>query len=73
MTVINNVPAAPAQDSGGNGIGFLVGIIVLALIAYLFFVYGIPAVQRGASMSAPTVQVPSELNVNVDTPASDSE
>jgi hypothetical protein len=52
------------HDSGNNGNGFLLGIIVLAVVIFLLFYYGIPAL-RSVGTSAPQVNVPGKIDVNV--------
>lgn len=43
MTTIVNNPPAP-KESGG-GMGWIIGLIVLLIVGYLFFIYGIPALR----------------------------
>lgn len=59
-TVINNPPAS--NDSGG-GTGMIVGLIVLIVLAYLFFVYGLPAFRQ--TQSGTQINVPSKIDVNL--------
>jgi hypothetical protein len=51
----------------GSGMGFLLGVIMLIVFAFLLFYYGLPAL-RSAS-SGPTVNVPGKIDVNVNQPA----
>lgn len=62
-TVINNPGTTTENDSG---MGFVLGVILLLVVAFLFFVYGLPAITR--SVSAPAVTVPDKVDVNVNTP-----
>ncbi len=59
-TVINN-PAS--TNEGGNGMGFLIGIVVLAVIAIIFIFYGLPYLRN--TTQAPQINVPSEVDVNI--------
>ena len=59
-TIVNNPPAA--SDSG-NGMGFLMGIIVLIIAVVLIVYYGVPYV--GSAMNGPQVNVPGKIDVNV--------
>lgn len=61
-TVVNT----PPQNSGNNGMGFLLGVIVLIVFGILFFMYIMPYITQ--SMQGPSVQVPDQVDVNVDTP-----
>ncbi len=61
VTVVNN--PAPSNDSG-NGIGMLVGLIVVLAMGYLFFMYGIPAL-RQMQLGGTQINVPSKIDVNV--------
>lgn len=60
-TIINN----PRPNNNGNGMGFLLGIIVLIIIVVLVFYYGLPMLR---SATAPSVNVPSQVDINVHTP-----
>ena len=60
-TVINNPPQS--NDSGGST-GMIVGIIVLVVLAYLFFVYGLPAVKQNQS-GGTQINVPDKIEVDV--------
>ena len=62
MTTIVNTPA-PSNDSGG-GMGMIVGLIVLAAIVFLFFVYGLPAI-RQMQVGTPQINIPSKIDVNI--------
>lgn len=58
-TVVNNPP--PSNDSNG-GMGMIIGLIVLIVVAYLVFVYGLPAIKQ---MSSPQINIPSKIDINV--------
>lgn len=64
-TIVNNPPAQTRES--GNGMGFLVGVILLIVFVILAIYYGLPLL-RGAT-TAPQVNVPGQVDVNVDTPA----
>lgn len=59
-TVINN---PPASNNSGGPMGMIIGLIVLVVLAFLFFVYVLPAVQQ--TQSGTQINVPSEIDVNV--------
>lgn len=59
-TIVNTTPSS---DSGNNGMGFLLGAIVLIVFAILFFVYALPYIRSG--FGAPQVNIPDHVNVNV--------
>lgn len=62
MTTIVNRPQA---SNGINGsIGMLLGVVVLFLAAYLFFVYGLPALQK-VQLGSPQINIPAKIDVNV--------
>jgi hypothetical protein len=50
------------DGESGNGAGFLLGVILLLVVAFLFLYYGLPAIRTAA---APQVNVPGQLDVNV--------
>lgn len=66
-TVVNTTPGTSDQSSG---IGFMIGAIALLAFLFLLFVYGIPALRNAtpAPSQAPAVNVPDQIDVNVDTP-----
>lgn len=66
-TVVNNPAPAPSNDSGG-GMGMVIGFVVLIIIAFLFFVYGLPAI-RQMQLGSPQINLPSKIDVNVNQPA----
>lgn len=59
-TIVNN----PAPNNSDNGMGFLLGIIVLVVVGVLFFFYGLPLIQQGMNKGI-QVNVPKDINVNV--------
>jgi hypothetical protein len=63
MTTIINTPPA-TKESGGN-IGMIIGLIFLIGAAYLFIVYGLPAIRQ---MSSPQINVPDKIDVNINQP-----
>jgi hypothetical protein len=65
MATIVNQPA-PAHEHSGSGMGFLLGIILLVILGVLLFTYGIPYLSN--SFSGPQVNVPGQVDVNVNTP-----
>ncbi len=65
-TVINN--PGTSQDSGG-GMGFFLGTLILLLIFVLFIVYGLPMI-RQSFFSAPQINVPGKIDINVNQPGS---
>ncbi len=63
MTTIVNTPA-PAEKSDG-GMGMMIGLIVLAAVVLIFFVYGLPAIRQ---MGSPQINIPSKIDVNINQP-----
>lgn len=62
MATIINTPAQ--SDSSGNGMGFLLGIIVLILFVLGLFYYGLP-VLRNLGQGGVNVTLPEKVDVNV--------
>ncbi len=60
-TIVNNPP--PSDNSGGPLVMILV-IIVLFVLAYLGFVYGLPALQQ-MKIGSPQINIPNKIDVNV--------
>jgi len=59
MTTVVNTPGGTTADSSA---GTIFALLIVALLAVLFFVYGLPAIQNAAS---PSVNVPSTIDVNI--------
>lgn len=62
MTTIVNNPPAPKESEGG--MGMIMGLIVLLVMAYLFFVYGLPAI-RQMQPATPQINIPEKIDVNI--------
>ena len=60
-TVVNN--PAPVSDNGGSG--FLVGIFVLIILGLVFFYFGLPVIKKMGRPSAPQINIPSQIDVNI--------
>ena len=65
MVVINNAAPATNGDSSSNGMGFLLGVLLLVVFAFLIFWYGLPALRNATTSSAPQINVPGKVDVNV--------
>ncbi len=61
-TIINTTPATTESNSG---LGFLLGLLALLLIAALFFSYGLPALRNA---SRPAAVIPESVDINVNVP-----
>ena len=70
-TIINNPPAqSPApSDGGGSATGIIVGIVLVIIVGFLFFVYGLPAMRGNQDMNnnntGPTINIPDKIDVNI--------
>lgn len=58
-TIVNNPTPAAETDSG---IGMILGLIFLAAVVFIFFVYGLPAIRR---IGSPQINIPSKIDINV--------
>lgn len=52
------------HESSGNGLGFLIGTILVIGFVFFLWVWVLPLVQR-AVPQAPVINVPSQIDVNV--------
>lgn len=66
MTTIINTPPATTNESGGS-MGMIVGLVVLLILGYLFFVYGLPAIQN-MQVGAPQINIPAKVDINITQP-----
>jgi hypothetical protein len=53
------------HNNSGSGMGFLLGIILLLVVLFLIFYYGLPYLGRATN---PQVNVPGTIDVNVNQP-----
>jgi hypothetical protein len=60
MTTIINTPTPTVKSDGG--LGMIIGVILIAAVAVLFFVYGLPAIKR---LSSPQINIPSKIEVQI--------
>ena len=60
MTTIVNTTAP--QKQSGEGIGMIIGFIVIITLGLLFLEYGLPAIRK---MGSPQINVPSKIDVNI--------
>ncbi len=63
MTTIVNNPPPQSNDSGGS-VGMIFGLVIIAILVIVFFLYGLPAIQRMKSGDV-QINVPSKIDVNV--------
>lgn len=62
-TIINN----PPSDNSGGPLGMIIGFVIILVLGYLIYVYGIPAIQQ-VKVGTPQINVPSQIDVNVNQP-----
>ena len=62
MTTVINTPQ-PDNDSSG-GMGMIIGLVVLVVFGFLFFVYGLPAL-RNMRFGGTEINIPDKIDVNV--------
>ncbi len=66
MTTIINTPPTNSDNSGGSYGGLIVGIVISAILVFIFVVYGLPAMRGNNKDSGiTTVTVPDKIDVNV--------
>lgn len=65
--VVNN----PSESDRSGGMGFFLGILLLVVVVFLFFMYGLPAlnqVARNSTGGGTQINVPDKINVDVQNP-----
>lgn len=60
-TIVNNPP--PSNNADGP-IGMVIALIVLLVLGYLGFVYGLPAL-RQIRLGGPQINIPNKIDVNI--------
>ncbi len=57
-TIINN----PPSDNPGGPLTAIIVLVILVVLGYFGFVYGLPALRQ---MGTPQINIPSKIDVNV--------
>lgn len=63
-TIINN-PGQGDSDNSGGGAGIIVGVIIAIVLIALFVVYGLPALRNTNSETGTEVNLPENIDVNI--------
>lgn len=63
-TIINNPPASDNSEGPMGIFMMLILVVVLVVVGYLAYVYGLPALQNLQSGGA-QINVPSKIDVNI--------
>ena len=66
MTTIINTP--PAQKESGGGVNMIVGLLIIVVFGYVFFVYGLPAIKNARFGMTTQINVPNKIDVNINQP-----
>ena len=61
MTTVVNTP--PAEKSG-SPMGWIIGLVILVVLGYLGYVYGLPAL-KNLQTGGVQINIPENVNVNV--------
>ncbi len=62
MTTIVNTP--PSSNNSDGPTGMIIGLVVLIVLGYFGFVYGLPAL-RNMQLGAPQINIPEKIDVNI--------
>ena len=60
-TIINN---PPSSDNSSRPVGMIIVLVVLLVLAYLGYVYGLPVIQQ-MQLGSTQINVPSKIDVNI--------
>ncbi len=61
----NIINPAPDNSSSNNGIGLLVGAVIVLVLGIVFFVYGLPLLRGLGGNGGIQINVPKNIDVNV--------
>ncbi len=70
-TIINSPPtqAAAPSESGSGFAGIVIGVVLIGIVGFLFFIYGLPAMSGNQNMNSgdngPTINVPDKVQIEV--------
>ncbi|MDP2637968.1 MAG: hypothetical protein Q8P26_02825 [Candidatus Levybacteria bacterium] len=59
-TIVSNPAQTREEDSG---IGMAIGLILLAVVLFLLFVYGLPLIRQSTGESQ--ITIPEKVNINL--------
>jgi len=62
-TIINN--PQPIETTPRSNNGFLIGVILLFILALLFIFYGLPFLRSSVGYSMPQINIPDHINFNI--------
>jgi len=74
MTTVVNNPSG--GESGGNGMGFFMGLVLFIVVLFIFIAYGLPALRgtsnnniqlpgNGGGVEVPNINVPDQIDLNI--------
>lgn len=61
-------PAPTNNSTTSSGMGFLIGVVVLIVLGFVFFIYGLPLIKQGlGNLGSGKIQItlPKTVDVNV--------
>ncbi len=58
-TIVNN----PPSDNSGGPLGMILVLVVVLVLGYLVFIYGLPALRQ--VQTGTQINVPSQIDVNI--------
>jgi hypothetical protein len=61
VTVINT----PPSNNSGGPMGMIILLVVIGVLGYLLYAFGLPALRQMRSSETPQINVPSEIDVNI--------
>lgn len=71
-TIINNPPTTNDNGGSGMGVGMILGVVLLVIVAFLLITFGWPAIRSGTGNQntentgdGTTFNVPDQIDVNV--------
>lgn len=67
-TVINTSTPTPAPAESNSNAGLIVGLVFLLVVLFLAWAYGLPYLRSATQNSGTNVNVPRQIDVNVNTP-----
>ena len=66
MATIVNTPAHEhTHRESSNGLGFLWGAIILLVVVFLLFYFGLPLIRQATAPTTPNINVPGQIDINV--------
>ncbi len=61
------INSGATRDESSNALGMIAGVLALFAVVFLLLYFGLPALRRVSAPQVPSISVPEQIDVNVNT------